>query len=100
MRMVLESGPHLLAEFPGAFPVDEPIDTFLTLPGWTKGVAWLNNFNLGRYWHRGPQQTLYVPAPILRKGRNEIVILELHGQRQPEVEFVRKPNLNSRRLAR
>ena len=84
----------------GAFPVDEPIDTFLTLPGWTKGVAWLNNFNLGRYWHRGPQQTLYVPAPILRKGRNEIVILELHGQRQPEVEFVRKPNLNSRRLAR
>jgi beta-galactosidase len=79
------------------FPVDEPADTYLDLPGWTKGVVWLNGFNLGRYWKVGPQQTLYVPAPLLRKGDNELVVLELHGQRQPVVEFVSKPILGKRR---
>ena len=31
-------------------------DTFLRLDGWTKGVAFVNGFNLGRYWPvMGPQ---------------------------------------------
>ena len=31
-------------------------DTFLQLDGWTKGVAFVNGFNLGRYWPvMGPQ---------------------------------------------
>ena len=81
----------------GSFYVDHPADTFLSMPGWTKGVAWVNGFNLGRYWRRGPQQTLYVPAPILKNGQNKIVVLELHGQRQPVVEFVSKANLKTRR---
>jgi len=81
----------------GRFPVNDPADTFLDLPGWTKGVAWLNGFNLGRYWKRGPQQTLYIPAPLLRKGENELVVLELHGQEKPVVELVDKPILNRRR---
>lgn len=80
----------------GTFRIDEPADTFLSLPGWTKGVAWLNGFNLGRYWCRGPQKTLYVPSPLLNKGKNEIIVLELHGQRQPVVEFVSRPGLKSR----
>ena len=25
---------------------DDPADTFLELPGWTKGLAWINGFNL------------------------------------------------------
>ena len=33
-------------------------DTFLRLDGWTKGVAFMNGFNLGRYWPvMGPQVT-------------------------------------------
>ena len=33
-------------------------DTFLRLDGWTKGVAFVNGFNLGRYWPpMGPQVT-------------------------------------------
>ena len=33
-----------------------PNDTFLKLDGWTKGVAFVNEFNLGRYWPvMGPQ---------------------------------------------
>ena len=31
-------------------------DTFLQLDGWTKGIAFVNGFNLGRYWPvMGPQ---------------------------------------------
>ena len=72
----------------GTFHVDNPADTFLALPGWTKGVAWINGFNLGRYWEeKGPQHTLYIPAPKLRQGQNELVILELHGNKQPSVEL-------------
>ncbi|MGX9230030.1 hypothetical protein ACWV95_34945 [Streptomyces albus] len=59
--------------------LDEPPgDGFLALPGWTKGVVWLNGFCLGRYWETGPQRTLYAPAPLWRRGRNELVVLELH----------------------
>ena len=32
----------------------------------------INGFNLGRYWNIGPQQTLFVPGPILRQGDNEV----------------------------
>ena len=62
-----------------AFDVAAPGDCFLGLSGWTKGVAWLNGFNLGRYWERGPQRRLYVPAPLLRPGRNELIVFEQHG---------------------
>lgn len=63
----------------GVLTVEEPADTFLSTRGWTKGIAWINGFNLGRYWSRGPQHTLYVPAPVLRPGENDIVLLELHA---------------------
>ncbi|MFI7006365.1 beta-galactosidase family protein [Streptomyces sp. NPDC050145] len=61
------------------FDVADPADTFLHLDGWTKGNAWINGFPLGRYWSRGPQRSLYVPAPVLRGGANELVVLELHS---------------------
>jgi len=72
----------------GHFEVTEPADTFLYMDGWEKGVAFINGFNLGRYWKIGPQKTLYVPAPLLRKGSNEIVIFELHKTKEPVVEFM------------
>jgi beta-galactosidase len=75
------------------FTVDTPLDTFLALPGWTKGVAWVNGFNLGRYWKTGPQKTLYVPAPILRTGENELVILELHETKNLLATFQAKPQI-------
>ena len=34
----------------GQLPVTNPLDTFLSLPGWHKGIAFINGFNLGRYW--------------------------------------------------
>lgn len=67
----------------GNFHVSEAgADTFLDMQGWTKGVVFINGFNLGRYWSKGPQQTLYVPAPLLREGSNEIIVFELHDASQ------------------
>ena len=87
---VVEGQPNF---YKATFHVDEPADTFLALPGWTKGVAWLNGFNLGRYWERGPQKTLYVPAPLLKHGQNELIVFELHGTQNFSVEFRDKPDL-------
>ncbi|MDD9266867.1 beta-galactosidase [Paenibacillus sp. GCM10023248] len=81
------------AFYRGSFTVEERGDTFLRLDGWTKGVVWINGFNLGRYWAEGPQRTLYVPAPLLRDGVNEIIVLELHGTEKPVVELSDTPDL-------
>ena len=71
-----------------------PADTFLRLDGFHKGFVKINGFNLGRYWNdKGPQKTLYVPAPILREGDNEIVVFESEGFEAPQVEFFAEPDL-------
>ncbi|WP_327303112.1 beta-galactosidase [Streptomyces sp. NBC_01298] len=77
----------------GYADVEEPADSFLALPGWTKGCVWINGFALGRYWSRGAQATLYVPAPVLRAGRNEITLLELHASATRAVELRDRPDL-------
>lgn len=79
--------------FKGTFTVDDPVDTFLALPGWNKGVAWINGRNLGRYWKRGPQKSLYLPAPWLKKGTNEIILFELYGSMTNTVELRDKHDL-------
>ncbi|GAA2779837.1 beta-galactosidase [Kitasatospora sp. CM 4170] len=77
----------------GHLHLDDPADCYLALPGWTKGQAWVNGFPLGRYWSRGPQTTLYVPAPVLRAGDNEITVLELHASAASTVELRDRPDL-------
>ncbi|GGT41724.1 beta-galactosidase family protein [Nonomuraea spiralis] len=71
----VSDGPRSFFRF--ELEVAEPADTFLALPGWGKGYVWVNGFCLGRYWAEGPQHTLYVPAPLLRSGTNDIIVLEL-----------------------
>lgn len=64
-----------------AFDVDAPADTFLELPGWGKGVVFLNGLCLGRFWELGPQRRLYIPAPLLGTGENRLRIVETEGRR-------------------
>jgi beta-galactosidase len=61
----------------GTFHLTELGDTFLDMRGWGKGVAWVNGHNLGRYWKIGPQQSLFVPAPWLKRGANQVIVLDL-----------------------
>ena len=63
--------------FRGSFALDKPADTFIDMTGYRKGVVWVNGHNLGRYWDIGPQTRLYAPAPFLKAGRNEVVVLDL-----------------------
>ncbi|KAK9816677.1 hypothetical protein WJX72_003581 [[Myrmecia] bisecta] len=75
---------------------EHPPDTFIDLTGWGKGLAWINDFNLGWYWPSiGPQMTHYIPGPVLREGANEVVLLEF--ERLPkgqQVTFTVRPNFS------
>ena len=77
----------------GEFEVEDCTDTFLKLNGFSKGVAYINGFNLGRYWKVGPTKTMYVPAPLLKKGKNIIEIFEVDGTESTTVEFTDTPEL-------
>lgn len=75
---------------------DSPKDTFIRLDGFTKGFVVVNGFNIGRYYNpAGPQKTLYVPAPLLHQGDNEIVVFESDGYNSPMINFVDKPCLTA-----
>uniref|UniRef100_A0A8C5CKZ7 Beta-galactosidase-1-like protein 2 n=1 Tax=Gadus morhua TaxID=8049 RepID=A0A8C5CKZ7_GADMO len=58
------------------FAYGYPSDTFVKLPGWGRGVVFINGLNLGRYWSSGPQQALYLPGPFLNSGMNQIIAFE------------------------
>lgn len=83
-------GPVLLG---GRFDADASGDLHLDVRGWGSGAVWINGFALGRYSARGPQQTLYVPAPVLRGEGNEILVFELRGVERATVRFVAEPLL-------
>lgn len=67
--------------FRGTFRFDgEAYSTFLNVSRWSKGVAFVNGHNLGRYWPiKGPQKTLYVPGVYLRSTTelNELILFEI-----------------------
>jgi beta-galactosidase len=67
------------AFYRGTFTIAQTGYTFLDLRGWGKGYVWVNGHNLGRYWSVGPQQALFVPAPWLEAGENEVIVLDLHS---------------------
>jgi beta-galactosidase len=79
----------------GTFSLQKTGDSYLDMSKWGKGVVWINGNNLGRYWGIGPQQTLYVPAEWLKKGMNQIVVLELLKPDVNEVSAIDKPILNT-----
>lgn len=61
-----------------------------------QGIAFVNGFNLGRYWPViGSQITLYVPKNILHYGKNNLTLVEL--QKAPicgTILFTSVPNLD------
>lgn len=75
------------------FEADEKGDTFLDFSGWGKGVAFINGFNLGRYWEVGPQERLYIPAPLINEGENEIILFETEGKTRGTLSLVNQPKL-------
>ncbi len=95
------SGGKVVAGVPllrrGSFSLTETGDTWLDMRNWGKGSVWVNGHHVGRYWYIGAQQTLYVPAPWLRKGKNEILIFEQLKPEQGEVEGITTPIIDQLR---
>lgn len=81
--------------YEGVFDLSEVGDTFLDMENWDKGIVFINGINIGRYWHVGPQQTLFIPGVWLNKGSNKIVIFEqINRELKSEVKTVKTPVLN------
>lgn len=68
--------------------ISDPSDTYIYLPGWGKGVIFVNGFNIGRFWEDGPQESYYIPGPKLKVGKNEIVIFESEGKVTESIELI------------
>ena len=64
------------AVYEGRFDLPIIGDTFLDLRPWTKGRAFVNGHDLGRYWTLGPQQTLFLPGAWLKPTGNIIKVFE------------------------
>ncbi len=82
------------AYYKATFNLDKPGDTFLNMMNWKKGMVYVNGHNIGRFWEIGPQQTLYMPGCWLKKGQNEIIILDLLGTDHPTIVGQRQPILD------
>ena len=82
----------------GYFNINKVGDTFLNLETWGKGQVWVNGHAMGRFWSIGPQQTLYIPGCWLKKGKNEIIVLDLIGPKEPVVWGQALPELNKLQL--
>ena len=75
--------------FRGSFQLDSTADTYIDMSGFRKGIVWVNGHNLGRYWYVGPQQHLYCPASWLKKGRNDVVVLDLQQTQAAAISGVK-----------
>lgn len=89
-KPVFDSTPLLLR---AEIDIDECCDTFVKLPGFKKGIIFINGRALSRYWEVGPQRSAYLPAPFLKKGKNELIVLELEGFDEASVTLDDEPDL-------
>ena len=82
----------------GYFNLKKVGDTFLNFETWGKGQVYVNGHAMGRIWSIGPQQTLYVPGCWLKKGKNEVIVLDVVGPKETVVWGQAEPELNKLQL--
>ena len=82
----------------GYFNLSKVGDTFLNFETWGKGQVYVNGHAMGRIWSIGPQQTLYVPGCWLKKGKNEVIVLDVVGPKETVVWGQDKPELDKLQL--
>ena len=82
----------------GYFNLSKVGDTFLNFETWGKGQVWVNGHAMGRIWSIGPQQTLYIPGCWLKKGKNEVIVLDVVGPKEAVVWGQAEPELNKLQL--
>jgi beta-galactosidase len=77
----------------GMLNVKECRDSYIKVVSGTTGVIWINGKCLGRFRAEGPHQTLFLPAPWLRVGRNEIAVFDQANSQALSVELLAEPEL-------
>jgi beta-galactosidase len=82
----------------GYFKLSKRGDTFLNLSNFGKGQVYVNGYPIGRFWNIGPQQTLYVPACWMKRGLNEVVVLDVVGPAKMTLWAQDKPELDQLNL--
>ena len=79
------------AAYRATFKLKKVGDTFINLETWGKGQLYVNGHPMGRFWQIGPQQTLYMPGCWLKKGENEIIVVDIVGPDDPVAEGLKEP---------
>lgn len=78
-------------------PTETELDSFLDVSNLTKGLVFINDFNLGRYWSdKGPQYSLYVPGVYLKAYPEENTIIVMDEKIQTneiKIKFSKTPIL-------
>lgn len=82
------------AWYKGSFTLNQTGNTYLDMSKWGKGMVWVNGYNLGRFWKIGPTQTLYLPGCWLKKGSNEIIVLDLDKPQEQAIAGMNHPILD------
>mgnify|MGYP003305066522 FL=1 len=83
--------------YKSTFKLKKTGDTFLDMSAWGKGFVWVNGHCLGRFWQVGPQQTLFCPGCWLKKGDNEIIVMDIIGPHKTTVEGLTTPVIDKLR---
>ena len=81
----------------GTFDVKAVGDTWLDMSTWGKGQVYVNGHAIGRFWEIGPQQTLFVPGCWLKRGANEVIVLDVLGPQTAVIEGLDHPILDQLR---
>ena len=82
------------AYYRATFELDRVGDVFLDMQTRGKGMVWVNGKAMGRFWKIGPQQTLFMPGCWLKRGKNEIIVLDLLGPEKATVSGLKRPILD------
>ena len=91
MKYVPLNGQKVRGCYRATFNLKKTGDTFINMETWGKGQVYVNGHAIGRFWKIGPQQTLYMPGCWLKKGENEIIVLDVAGPQETVVKGLDKP---------
>jgi len=78
----------------GTFALTDVGDTFLDVQNLGMGIVWVNGHNLGRVWDIGPQRSLFLPAPWLHTGANEVIVFDSTTLTSPILRGLTQPIWN------
>ncbi|MFV0390423.1 MAG: hypothetical protein ACK5KP_00825 [Paludibacteraceae bacterium] len=77
--------------FRSYFSIGNPKDKYLDTSGLGMGEVWINGEYTGSFWEKEKLQSILIPASILKKGKNEIVIFEMKNNKKNSLRLTDEP---------